>query len=90
MLRCKEVTRLHASGELAIAGRVERLQVRLHLMMCRHCRRYVDQLKAIARSAAALQSDPDPARVDAIVARVLSREDSTDGAGDPSRGDTSG
>ncbi|MCP4383955.1 MAG: zf-HC2 domain-containing protein [Hyphomicrobiales bacterium] len=46
MLRCSEVTR-HSSdyidGELPL---MLQLQVRLHLMACRHCRRFVRQMRA--------------------------------------------
>ena len=51
MLRCKEVTRKIASDELVEGGWRERLAVRLHLLWCRHCRRYVAQLRAIGAAA---------------------------------------
>lgn len=47
MLRCKEVTRLVAGEGLADGGIWVRLKVRLHLIMCRHCARYVAQIRAI-------------------------------------------
>ncbi len=56
-----------------------RLQMRLHLMMCRHCRRYVDQ---IARTIAMLRALPAPPpeagaedRVLAAVARARAAKD---------------
>jgi len=51
MLRCKEVVHLVASAELAQAGWMKRLSVRIHLAMCRHCRRYAAQLRRIGRAA---------------------------------------
>ena len=51
MLSCKEVTRKIASDELAEAGWRERLAVRFHLLLCRHCRRYAVQLRAIGAAA---------------------------------------
>jgi len=54
MLSCKEVTRKIASEEFAEAGWRQRLGVRLHLLLCRHCRRYVAQLRAIGRAAHSL------------------------------------
>ena len=51
MLKCKDVTRKIARDELAEAGWGERLGVRLHLLLCRHCRRYVAQLRAIGAAA---------------------------------------
>ena len=54
MLRCREVTRLHASDELATAPLRTRLGVRLHLLLCRHCRRYVRELARIGQATRAL------------------------------------
>ena len=51
MLLCKDVTRLAASEALQSAPLGRRLGVRLHLIMCRHCRRYVGQLAAIGAGA---------------------------------------
>lgn len=51
MLRCREVTRTIASDELSSAGWRRRLAVRLHLFMCRHCRRYADQMREIGEAA---------------------------------------
>ena len=47
MPNCKEVVRLIASDELADAGWSDRALVRFHLLMCRHCRGYAAQLRAI-------------------------------------------
>lgn len=46
MLTCQEVARLVAQDELG-ASRWQRIEVRLHLLMCRFCRRYRAQLRAI-------------------------------------------
>ena len=51
MLNCKEVTRLIASDELADAVWLKRALVGLHLMMCRHCKGYAVQLRAIGAAA---------------------------------------
>jgi len=47
MLTCREVTRTIATDELASAGWRQRLSIRFHLLMCRHCRRYASQIKNI-------------------------------------------
>ncbi len=47
MLRCKQVTTMVASDDLADAGPWLRLKIRLHLMMCRHCAGYAAQIRAI-------------------------------------------
>ncbi len=51
MPNCKEVVRLIASDELADAVWSDRALVRLHLLMCRHCKRYAAQLRAIGAAA---------------------------------------
>ncbi len=51
MLNCKEVVRLIASDELADAVWLNRALVRLHLLMCRDCRGYEAQLRAIGAAA---------------------------------------
>ena len=51
MPNCKEVARLLASDELADAVWSERALVRLHLLMCRSCRSYAAQLRAIGAAA---------------------------------------
>ncbi len=48
MLTCKEVSTMIASDDLSRRPWRTRLGIRLHLMMCRHCRRYKAQLAAIA------------------------------------------
>ncbi|MEP6834290.1 MAG: hypothetical protein ABJB74_12920 [Gemmatimonas sp.] len=51
MLSCKEITRLCASEDIRQATFARRVEVRLHLLMCRHCRRYVRELSAIGVAA---------------------------------------
>ena len=51
MPNCKEVARLIASDELADAAWLSRAPVRLHLLMCRDCRGYAAQLRAIGAGA---------------------------------------
>jgi predicted anti-sigma-YlaC factor YlaD len=57
MLTCKEVSAAVASDDLARRSRSERFGVRLHLLMCRHCRRYVAQLAAIGNAVRRLYGD---------------------------------
>ena len=51
MGNCKEVARLIASDELADAVWLNRALVRLHLLMCRDCRGYAAQLRALGAAA---------------------------------------
>ena len=65
MLKCKDVSRLVASDELLEAGRSRRFVVWFHLLMCRHCRQYAAQLRAIAAASRKMVRDttPDPERL---------------------------
>ena len=62
MLTCKEVSRSIASDELASAGWRKRWSIKLHLTMCRYCRRYSRQIEAIGtaprRIYGSMPSDP--------------------------------
>ncbi len=73
MLSCKEVTRKIASDELAEAGWRERLAVRLHLLLCRHCRRYASQLRAIGAAARNLwwSRSQDPSTLERLERQIL-------------------
>lgn len=81
MLRCKEVTRLHASDEIRSASWRTRLGVRMHLMLCRHCRRYVRELGRIGDAVRDLYRDAPgaPDRDEALLRRVLPQSDQTSG-----------
>lgn len=74
MLRCNQVTQLTASDDVRTAPLWTRVTVRFHLMMCRSCRRYVQELAAIGDAVRALARDAreDSGRVDELVQRVLS------------------
>ncbi len=50
MLNCRDVARSLASGEQADGGRRPSLAIRLHLLWCRHCRRYASQLALLGRA----------------------------------------
>ncbi len=57
MLTCKEITELvtdYAEGNLSFT---DRIRFRMHIGMCRNCRRYVRQVKA---TATALGKLPPP------------------------------
>ena len=73
MLRCNEVTRLYSTDEIRQASLRKRLAVRVHLMMCRSCQRYVQELAAIGDAVRRVTRDvsEDPERLDALVGRVL-------------------
>ncbi len=51
MLCCQEVARRIASDEFEETNVWQRLWVRLHLLMCGHCRRYAVQVHSIGETA---------------------------------------
>ena len=51
MLKCKEVARRVASGEDKEGSIRQRLAIRAHLLMCRYCRLYVAQIRALGVAA---------------------------------------
>lgn len=73
MLRCHEVSQLVASDTIARAGLFRRAELRMHLLMCRHCRNYAHQIARIGAAARSLWggSALDAEEVAAMEARVL-------------------
>lgn len=73
MPTCREVSRAVASGELERAGFWTRLGVRVHLLMCRQCRRYSKQLGAIGQTAREVfrEAPADQASVDRLRETIL-------------------
>ncbi len=75
MLTCRDLTRMIASEELAEAGWRRRLGVRFHLAMCRYCRRYAAQLRAIGEAARRMlrSGDADSTTLDQLERAILDR-----------------
>lgn len=73
MLSCREVTRKIATEELAEAGWRERMAVWMHLLICRFCRRYARQIRALGRFArqAWTPGMDDPARLERLRRNIL-------------------
>jgi anti-sigma factor ChrR (cupin superfamily) len=53
MMTCHAVSTLVSTGGLPEAPVVRRLAVRMHLVMCRHCRAFRRQVEAIGRATRA-------------------------------------
>ena len=73
MITCKEIARRIASDEVADAPLWQRLGMRIHLLMCRYCRRYSRQMQTIgafSRKACALEGE-DQARLDRLKKTIL-------------------
>lgn len=81
MLQCSEVARLYASDDVHRAGLRTRLMARVHLMMCRFCRRYVRELAAMGHASRDLfgKGPADPTRTEAIIKRVLDARPPSEG-----------
>ncbi len=75
MLNCKDVTRKTASDEFREAGWRDRLAVRLHLFLCRQCRRYAAQLRVIGAATRELCGPPaqDPSTLERLERQILER-----------------
>ncbi len=64
MLNCKEVTESISSDQLLKTGSWHWLALRIHLLMCRKCRRYQEQIWKIGAAARQMwRSEPDEAVV---------------------------
>lgn len=50
MLTCKEVATAIGQDQLRTGSWTPRLRLRLHLLMCRHCRRYATQVTTIGEA----------------------------------------
>jgi anti-sigma factor RsiW len=82
MLSCQDVTEKSSAlidGELGLR---ERLAIRMHLAMCRHCRRFVRHLRLLVGALHVKgnpPAEPPPAElVDRIMAEIDSAPNSTD------------
>jgi hypothetical protein len=75
MYSCAEVAKFIASDAYLSAGIFQKLGVRLHLMMCRHCSRYRDQLRALSARLRTDKDGPPPSEAtrDRIVDRLSRR-----------------
>ena len=71
MLKCKHaVEKADALVDGTPLTRRERFALRLHLLMCHHCRRYVRQLRALLGFLPRQAEPLDDARTDAIVKQL--------------------
>ena len=53
MTTCHDISMLVSTGGLAEAPLLRKLEVRMHLVMCRHCRAFRRQVETIAAAALA-------------------------------------
>ncbi len=75
MLKCRDLvehTDALLAGELS---RRQRWAVRLHLLVCHHCRRYVRQFRDLLRSIPRMHGKAEDAEVDQVMQRVREARD---------------
>lgn len=75
MLKCRDVPQQTTS---LLAGQLDwrqRLALRLHLLICGHCRRYVRQLRRLLAGLPLMHGEASDAEVDAVVRRVCDHAD---------------
>jgi anti-sigma factor ChrR (cupin superfamily) len=74
MLKCRDVGQQIGTDGIQHSGLMKRLAVRLHLMMCRHCRAYARQIRAIGKAARDINaSSADPTTVARMKRRITDR-----------------
>ena len=75
MLKCQHVEQ---RADALIDGErlpiTERLALRTHLMICRHCRRYLRQLRALVRTLRGSLDTLSDKNTEALVERILDRQ----------------
>ena len=82
MLTCKEVSSSISSDGLERSGWRYRLEVRLHLLICRYCRRYAAQIRAVNAAARSLFETTDREAVTRLEGSILDAlRDPEDGPG---------
>jgi hypothetical protein len=77
MIRCKSVAGLITSDQLKSASLWVRLEVKLHLWMCRYCARLAQQIEQLRTAASKLAGSIDKETAgtagDELEARILRR-----------------
>ena len=75
MLTCKDVATAVGQDDMRTLGWWRGLGLRFHLLMCRDCRRYAAQIRAIGTAARRLfrEHGEDPQTLERLQARILSR-----------------
>ena len=74
MLNCREV--VDGADQLldGSMSRRQRLAIKMHLLMCRHCRRYVRQLRTLVRAIPFMHSKASDAEVAKVIEHIESHQ----------------
>ena len=51
LLKCNQVSRLVTTDQVEDLGLMKKLEFQMHLFMCVHCKRYVQQIRSLGRGA---------------------------------------
>ena len=72
---CRDVTRAISTDSVEEAAFRQRLAIRMHLLLCHHCRRYARQLRAIGLAARRVFSHPrgEAERLERVRRSILER-----------------
>ena len=60
MLKCREISRIVAADGTDDLGFMRRLELRMHMIMCVHCRNYLKQIRALGAEARRLAAGGEP------------------------------
>ena len=84
MLKCREVVH-QADALLAgeLSGR-ERFALRMHIIICRHCRRYVKQFRHLLRAIPRMHGQASESEVSRVMTAVKNADKSTGDQSKPS------
>jgi len=70
VLKCREVV---DSADQLLDGTMtwqQRLKVKVHLLMCHHCRRYVRQLRSLLQAIPFMHGQASNEEVDKVIERI--------------------
>jgi len=70
MLKCRDVVNNADQLLDGAISRRHRLAIKMHLLMCRHCRRYVRQLRALLRAIPFMYGKASDAEVSRVIEHI--------------------
>lgn len=74
MLMCRDLVKqadVYLAGDLP---RMQRWSIRMHLFMCRHCRRFMRQFELLLQLLPRLKREADDATVEKVMTAVRGQE----------------
>lgn len=74
MLKCRDVLAWGSAYSDGAASPHEKIALRMHLLICGHCRKFIRSLRLTARTVEQLPLPVDELRVQKIIALISPRE----------------